>query len=375
MYRKFSSILFKVGIAIGVIILLEEGFQALLFSHVQSFQNLRDPSLYGTAKDEDDYWKLHYWFSGGQTQSRASVHPLLGWTGDFSGETFKHHATSEIDNRVPVLLFGDAFTACKGLEKEECFEGIFNSDTTISHDYFLLNYGVSGYGLDQIFLLLQQSVDNYAEHLNDAPSNMEGPRRPFIIVSFFSETLDRSILTVSEAPKPYLHAGGKELAIRGTPLYPDPYKFYVEHPPSIVSYLYRLTENQVFPESPLHISEKTKAKAWGKIVINREILVEMIQELRERELPHLFLIFHLPKEVEEKHNDWHDQYIVTDVLRKHAVPFISSKAVIRKDSIVQNKEIDEYYLPDSHPNAEQISLIYKEIKNYILSNYDSRRPL
>ena len=171
MFRKTPLILLTVGISVGVMTLIEEGFQAFLFSDVQLFQKLRDPGFYVNGRDEDDYWILHYWFSGSKKRPTAKAHPLLGWIGDFSRDTFRHHATDEIGDRVPVLLYGDSFAGCHGLTNERCFQGILNSDKTFSRDYFLLNYGAGGYGLDQIFLLLKQSIEYYAKNQKEDTSN------------------------------------------------------------------------------------------------------------------------------------------------------------------------------------------------------------
>ena len=364
--RKIRLILLTAGVTVGAMILIEEGFQSLLFSDVQMFQKLRDPIFYVSGKTDDEYWILDYWMSGKRESSTATAHPLLGWIGDFSSENFRHHATEEIGNRVPVLLYGGSLAECVGLTKEKCFQGVLNTETAFAEDYFLLNYGVDGYGLDQIFLLFKHSIEYYAEsHMNH--SLKAGARgSPFIIISLWTHDLDWSLLSVRQTPKPYFHLIGDQLVLRGTPIHPDPHKFFIEHAPTIGSYLYRLTINQVLPIPFLQIREHPGHVKWRASRINKKILLDIIGELRERKVPHVFLIFNTPEEIHGVLDDWRDA-LITGLLQDHDVPFISSRAVIRRDAKAQKKKIEDYYLPDTHPNADQIRLLSKEIKRFVLT--------
>ena len=65
--------------------------------------------------------------------------------------------------------------------KAICFEEILNGDPEFSRENYLLNYGVAGYGVDQIYLLFEQSLELY--------------RRPLVVVSLLRTDLDRTILS------------------------------------------------------------------------------------------------------------------------------------------------------------------------------------
>jgi hypothetical protein len=47
------------------------------------------------------------------------------------------------------------------VSKEECFQGILNADDKFAARCYLLNYGVGNSGVDQIFLLLKNSLDHF----------------------------------------------------------------------------------------------------------------------------------------------------------------------------------------------------------------------
>lgn len=99
-------------------------------------------------------------------------------------EDLRHQDAGNIGRRRPVLLFGDSFAA--GVGDAESFQNILNHDEAFSRDYYLLNYGVSGYGVDQIYLMLQHTLPLY--------------QRTIVIFSLMTFDLDRSILTFREAP-------------------------------------------------------------------------------------------------------------------------------------------------------------------------------
>ena len=173
---------------------------------------------------ESNYWKLYYLFNG-KLKPPANPHPLLGWVGDFSRETYLHNEASNINGRKAVLLYGDSFAAC-ATTKEECFQGMLNADDEFASEGYLINYGVGDYGVDQIFLLLKNSLHHF--------------QNPFVIISFMTHDVDRSTLSVRIGQKPYFEFVGGELVLRGPPINSDPNDFFAKNPPRVPSYLFRL---------------------------------------------------------------------------------------------------------------------------------------
>ena len=96
-------------------------FRALLFSKVGFMEKFRTPGLYVDYDLESNYWKLYYLFDG-KLKPPANPHPLLGWVGDFSRETYLHNRASNMNGRKAVLLYGDSFAGCLTTQ-EECFQG------------------------------------------------------------------------------------------------------------------------------------------------------------------------------------------------------------------------------------------------------------
>lgn len=139
-------------------------FQVLLFSNVSMMNKFRDPGLYAHPFCDDDHWKLRYLFTG---KTKNPPDRFLGWIKpNISKDIYLHKSVPLLKSRRPVLLYGDSFAKCK--QSELCFDEILNSDSDFNKHFYLLNYGVGGYGLDQIYLLFKYSIGNYQNPHRDS---------------------------------------------------------------------------------------------------------------------------------------------------------------------------------------------------------------
>jgi hypothetical protein len=261
-----------------------------------------------------------------------------------------------------VLLYGDSFAAC-AVDYKECFHGILNSDSGFSKNHFLLNYGVGGYGVDQIFLLYQKSIGQY--------------KNPFVIVSMLTDDLDRSVLSVRTGQKPFYRLINNTLILSGIPIDPSPESFFSDNPPAVTSYLFRMFVHsdlfQKFIQSkgpPWRIKNSFSINALEMrehiVQINRHIILEIIRDLRERKVEFLFLIFH-PQWALTSHDDWRDEFLIR-LLDSNNVPYLSSKLILKQHASQPHARYEDYYLAeDGHPNAHQNRIIAHELKTYLLA--------
>jgi hypothetical protein len=235
-----KSFLIKLSLLLSSLILCfiiaEIGLRVIIFSNVSIFKRQKNPNYYADAYSEDDYWKLQYKLS--KKYRKSNAHPVLGWIGKTVSEgNLAHNKTKHVGNRRPVLLYGDSFAQCSTITEREaillfgqydktvCLENFLNNDRNFGKNYYLLNYGVGGYGLDQIYLLFKNSIDNY--------------KNPFVVMSFMTLDLDRSILSVRTGQKPYFFIDKGKLALDEQPITPDPNVFFYNNKIQIKSYLYR----------------------------------------------------------------------------------------------------------------------------------------
>jgi hypothetical protein len=344
------------GITLPTVILTavtsEAIFRVLLFSKVGFMEKFRTPGLYVDYDLEDNYWKLYYLFDG-KLKPPANPHPLLGWVGDFSRETYLHNDAPNIKGRKAVLLYGDSFAGCL-TTKEECFQGILNADDEFAARCYFLNYGVGNYGVDQIFLLLKNSLDHF--------------QNPFVIVSILTQDVERSTLSVRIGQKPYFELVDGELVLQGIPINSDPKAFFAKNPPTIFSYLFRLwVQGNGWAQQVRRYFKGIDDIRNRRMQINKKLLLNIIYELRKRHLQHVFVVFHLDRAVWDV--DWIDweEDLIERVLRDNHEPYILTKEIVRQHLREHNGTIDDYYIKgDGHPTALQNNILADVMKKVVL---------
>lgn len=330
-------------------------YRVILFSDFKSFNHLKNPNHFA-LQDEDEYWKLYYRWDP-KWPPPKNPHPLLGWIGKFNRETLFHNESKNVGTRRPVLLYGDSFASCAA---KECFENYLNNDKNFSKDYYLLNYGVGGYGVDQIAILYENTIDKY--------------ENPFVVFSLFNRDLDRSILSVRTGQKPFYKIKDENLVLSGVPISPDPQKFYEENPIRIKSFLYRqfLYKINFLPKQLTSFLKKEKTRQEKKKQINSLILKKVVDDLRKKNIDFVFLIFQYIKGQKSKYNidhiDWRD-ILIKDFLHKNQVPYIWHKDVVRNDKTFLEYDTWKYVIKgDGHPTSHANKIISNEIKKAVINS-------
>ena len=130
-------------------------FRSLLFSETFFMKPLKRPEFYANEWD-GNYFKLRHFFN---EKYKEPSDKILGWTSPsiVVSKTYSHTDDPKIENRVPVLLYGDSFAHCHA-PNGQCVHDILNGDPNFNGSHYLLNYGVSGYGADQIYLLYKTQL-------------------------------------------------------------------------------------------------------------------------------------------------------------------------------------------------------------------------
>ncbi len=337
-------------------------FQKLLFSKSDKFKFIQREELYANQYNDDDYWKLHRIF-GGQSQAPEHPQPLLGWIGNFNRETLKHNNGDSVKEKRPVLLFGDSFA--QGVDGVVNFQSILNNDTSFSSKNYLLNYGVAGYGVDQIQLLLKHTYKQY--------------KNPFVIFSITDIDLDRSLHTNRGGQKPYYRIEDDSLVLKGVPLESNPQVFFQSNPPEITSYLWRrfiYTTLNPMPESMKVCLRGEEARNNLKMELNNRIMKDMIDELRQANIQFVFLVFNGAtvikdnehKTVYEWTDDWRGPFL-EKFIEENKLPFIWTQSVVKQDSSYSLSQLDKYFIVnDGHPTTYLNRLVAEDIKKFVLAS-------
>ena len=332
----------------------EFGYRAALFSPGDRLRSLREPGLYADPFSEDLFWKLAVAWSG-EYRPPKRPHPTLGWAEDVSLDTLRHREARNLDGRRPVLLYGDSFAACFG--EVACFEDILNSDSEFASGHYLLNYGVGGYGLDQTYLLFQDSIDYF--------------ERPFVIFSLFTYDIDRCLLSFRIGQKPRFSLAGGSLELEATPILASADDYLDAHPPLVVSYLYRRALfGGLLPTRVSAVLRRDENSRRRKIAISEAILSTTLAELESRSLDFTFLVFHGDRPSDNPlfgGTDWREVFL-RGWLEKNLVPHIWSKEIVaRALGPGEEPDVGRYLDPETlHPTEYFNRLVAGEIRRTVL---------
>ena len=249
-------------------------------SEVRRAYNFADPDL------EDEYWHLRWTIDEGERKYMSPPHDArLGWVNArFDPESRLHGTVDELPGRRPLLLYGASYIDCM-TARPDCFERLLRS-SDVARELCLRNYGVGGYGIDQMYLLMQDSLDHYVE-----------PKPLVVIGVVLDSDLERCVLRFRSWPKPRLELRDGRL-VGPQPVFGGGSAAYVEeHGIGIRSYAWRY----------LLYADTQLSGSWQGIVrgLEREqaqqndlidaILFAMRDELEARELEYFFMLFTSPR--------------------------------------------------------------------------------
>lgn len=348
-------------------VVAEIGWRFIIFSDSEIFKNQQQAFLYADPYSEDDYWKLQFNLVTKKDTSPTIIkhrttlckQNKIYYTRYILLDNYKHVNFTNVNNKRPVLLYGDSFAAC--YSKNDCFEHILNNDEAFSKKNYLLNYGVGEYGLDQIYLLFKNSVDNY--------------KKPFVVISLMTLDLDRSILSVRGGPKPFFSIENNMLKLHEQPAYSNLESFFSNNKPQIISYFYRRglyskAAKKLMPDKLISYLKKEEYYKTKKIQINKKIITEIVEKLKARKIDYVFLVFHpnfIPEcgKMNQNVTDWRSTFI-RNLLDENSIPYIWSKDIILQNMKDENLSLSEYYDKDGHPNAYQRKLLSQRIKEIVL---------
>lgn len=320
--------------------------RTLLFGNASIGARLRHAGLYADPFSDDNYWILQYVFKQ-KGEPPKNPHPLLGWAYGFDRQSYRHDNTSETAGRRPVLMYGDSFTRCA--QGVECFQDILNSDTEFATDHFLMNYGVGGYGLGQIYLLLKNSLDQHTD--------------PFVVIGFMTFDLDRSFLSVRTGQKPRFEVERDRLHLTNTPIEANPADWFAAHPPTVGSYVAAMVTRQAGKLFPV-IKRKADIETQ-KMEVNRLILDAIEAEVQSRGLDRVYVVFHANWEgvsTLDASTDWRDPFLI-EYFKSRGIPYIWSRELVQQDRDPNCDTWDGYIGTDhGHPTRLYNELVSQEIK-------------
>lgn len=353
---------------LGAPILAELGIRYLLFGDSSWARrrgaSLRQPGLYADNHLQSDYWKLRSYFKQGH-ESRfdppPQYDPLLGWrSSTIEGETYRHTGAQRLRGRRPILLYGASYAVSH-------FE-LAHDESPLADSHALLSYGVGGFGVDQVLLLMRESLDHFAD------------QDPIIVLGLVvNGDFDRSCLSFRDWPKPYFQVSADGTLVPPSEAVLDTATYFDQNPVSIRSYLWNYALRRWCPE-PEQGGLLARVSGLGSLHGAREARIEAFidaiqEETDSRGLETFYLLFQSSDSLlNPEEEDWHETWIPAQ-LRERGIPYVLTGSCLLREAERSGTPIIDYFKSasdrrDGHPNADAVEIMYECIERGVAGDFD-----
>jgi hypothetical protein len=324
-----------VGGPLGFLV-LEFGLRAILFSPSIVFPLLKVPGLYADADASDDYWVLYHYYSKARFRTPEYVDPTLGWVqggaSALGAISDKYLSETDVKDR-PLLFFGDSFIAGATTLHERIPQLLEKQLPGFS----VLNYGVGGYGTDQITLRFKRETQRWKD------------RNPVVLVGILLKDMDRSLLTFRISQKPYYRIEGGTLR-----LYYPRYRTNAEF---IAKYRFH---TKLFAYAALvslgrHALGLEGGDPWRREELNRRIIADACDFIAKNRLEAYFVILYDKPELLEalQGTTTRREYEIKAALSAAGYEnVIDTKELLLEPLREKRLKVDDVFLEDGHYNAE-----------------------
>jgi len=337
--------LLALGIALVAASLLLEGLVRLFLfapwtADTQVAHRIRRPERLAHA-NEDLYWALQEELSRVPLRPVPNYEARHGWLGNaFAPGEPRLANAPELGGRRAVVLYGDSYAACAS-PQGTCFQDYLER-SELSGTHCLVNLGVAGYGLDQVLLLLESTLDAYAE------------ADPVVAIGILvDDDLDRAALSMRGWPKPRFERDGDGWRLApAAPARPRPGR-------SSESYALRLLiHGEPLASSAIHRAlcrvDETERENRERC---RMLLARIVAEVEQRGLDFFFVLFYGGALAAPELNGWREAF-VRETLTELGAPWVSTRGPLLSHARASGREIDAYYLNNGHmtPLGNEVAL-------------------
>jgi len=291
--------------------------------------------------------------------------PQVGWTAETVTKdnplgivTDKGYTIDEYKDKRTLLFFGDSF-----------IEGLTDINYKIPQlldkkldGISVLNFGVAGYGFDQMYLRLHSVINLFD--------------KPHIVIGLIYPDIDRCVFKVMHSAKPYFEVENDSLVLKGVPIPANYGKWLRLYPITIKSYLFagfkgiirRILVSRFVKEHwfEFYPSESPKRKNEKKTIC-RLLIKKIKNECDAKGSKLTFILF--PDRIDMIHKGWYEIFLkktFTDL----DVNYLDLTEPLKKYLDSNNlKWYSDLYRLRNHPDARENEVISGIIKNYLLNNY------
>lgn len=290
------------------------------------------------------------------------VHPLLGWvpkpnfvkgwqdklvTGKGEADVYvldtkqnsqglsstKEYSKNKRNGTIRIAMLGDSYTQGADVAQPFSYPAILER---ITKNTEVLNFGVSGYGVDQMYL---RFLNETLEFDNDA-----------VIMGIYIDDIQRSAHTCKYYLKPKFAARDGSLKLTNTPVPPLREFMTGYKEPRLQSYFIKHLLNNIYNMNP-------KKRNYDEGFLILEPILKEMKQITGRKNMH-FMVLAITSEAEPELSEKLRAY-----LRKQGIDFIDSLDVFREAHSGAYKNYNFYI--SGHFNNLGNALIAQKIKNVL----------
>ena len=309
----------------------------------------RIPGLYSNPFSDDDYYKLRVLWGlddNNGFNSGLEYDPILGWAykrtpenllGVLADTSYLPEGKEE-----SVLFYGDSFLVAGNLLAGSIPQQL---GRLLPHKQ-VYNFGVPGYGLDQIYLRFKQSHHHFV--------------KPIVLAGILTLDMDRCILKYrSGRPKPYFLIEQEQLVLRGVPVEIDNHSYLIQHPVGIFSYLgAALVQFVRYVETGASLVESQHLR--GEIAqISKQIIEGIVREAQNRGMDLRFIIF-----VPTSGGGWRKAFLIREI-EHWKIPYLDTETILT-EAMPQSGNFSLYYDESQHHTELANGIIARAIAEHLL---------
>lgn len=294
--------------------------------------HLGDPSAYFNPLCDEDYWRALRRGRFGADLHRVGPNDhdaKLGWVPaknslDTSGAL---SSPSNPGTTKTIALFGDSYifgTTPPGTRISDVL-------STLRPDTRVLNFGVGGYGLDQIIL----RVEDRAKTLSPGDH---------VVVGILTTDIDRAVLKVRDAPKPWFALQADGSLTLHLPPEGDVSTWFATHPVTAKSLLWSRLQRTL----NLTASQGGECEMDTKKRLTHALLERLAKTCTQSQFSCRLLLLHRPTDIENG-SDWRS----STIKRSSSLPVLDSSQWF----LDETADWRRFYGSDRHPSTHGNALI------------------
>ncbi|MDD9926777.1 MAG: hypothetical protein OXR03_13200, partial [Rhodospirillaceae bacterium] len=295
---------------------------------------------------DDTYYRLIQ--SPENVAPGANYHPTLGWTSSrLHGHQSKLPWPPALDKRLKIWFFGDSFM--EGVLKPE--ESVPAQFETIKTNRQSINFGVAGYGLDQIWL-------RYSEQSGEIPAGEP------VVIGILPSDLDRIVFRYFFGFKPIFRQSDTGFELIPPPPREETQTAFAEAPAAVGSYAYAVVRSIAELVTTQFDRSESACRRSEKAAISAFLFDSIIDRANSRG-HEVFWVLFVSRAAFYKSKNWRHDLIASQFQARNQT-YLDTRSILRQAAQKSGTEPTAFYnAGDGHLNDLGNSVVARALAELI----------